>query len=90
MIVKDYEKVTQSNILLIILSCIKLKSIILYIIYIERKRHWAIYMIDMDSLSQVFGHIKLHKKKSSNIYIFFYLRKSSRLRGKFCSTALVT
>ena len=39
------------------------------------------------SLSEVFGRIKLHKK-SRNI-IFFYLRKLSRLRGQFCSTALV-
>ena len=40
------------------------------------------------SLSQVFGRIKLYKKGSRNI--FFYLRKLSRLRGKFFSTALVT
>ena len=37
-----------------------------------------------DSLSEVFGCIK---KGSKNI--FFYLRKLSRLRGKFSSTALV-
>ena len=40
------------------------------------------------SLSEVFGRIKLEKKRC--IYIFsFYLRNLSRLRGQFCSTALV-
>ena len=28
-------------------------------------------------------------KKDLQIYIFFYLRKLSRLKGQFCSTALV-
>ena len=32
--------------------------------------------------------MKLHKK-NLEIYIFFCLRKLSRLRGQFCSTALV-
>ena len=41
-----------------------------------------------ESLSVIFGCIKLHKKGSRNIY-FFYLRNLSRLTGQFCSTALV-
>ena len=41
----------------------------------------------IDSLSEVFGCIKLHKKGSRDIS--FYLRKLSLLGGKFCSTALV-
>ena len=41
-------------------------------------------------LYQLFGRIKLHKKGSRNIYIYlFYLRKLSRLRGQFSSTALL-
>ena len=43
-----------------------------------------------DSLSEVMGLIKLHKKKILEIYFFvFYLRKLSRLRGQCCSTVLV-
>ena len=41
-----------------------------------------------DSLSEVFGRTKLHKKDASNIF-FIYLRKLSRLRGQFSSTELI-
>ena len=40
------------------------------------------------SLSKVFGQIKLNKKGSRNICIYL-LKKLSRLRRKFYSTALV-
>ena len=40
------------------------------------------------TLSEVFGHIKLHKKKSINIYFFYLLIKV--IRGvRFSSTPLV-
>ena len=57
--------------------------------------HCTVSMIDWfrfflaKLLSEDFSCIKLHNKGSRNIYIFFYLRKLSRLRGQFCSTALV-
>ena len=45
-------------------------------------------LISEKSLSQVVGRIRLHKK-FMYIYLYFYLRKLSRFRGQFCSTALV-
>ena len=41
------------------------------------------------SLSEVFGQIKLYKKRSRDIF-FFKIRKLSRLKCKFYSTPLVT
>ena len=41
-----------------------------------------------DSLYEVLGRIKLHKKMISKYIYFFYLRKISRLRGKSFSTKL--
>ena len=49
--------------------------------YISMIENWK-------SLSEVFGRVKLRKNGDLEMY-FFYLRKLSRLRGKFCSTALV-
>ena len=46
-------------------------------------------MIDIDRQPiQSFWSHKIAKKGSRNIF-FFYLRKLSRLRGQFCSTAFV-
>ena len=45
-------------------------------------------MIDIDRLL-IGSCIRLYKKKDLEIYIFFFLRKLSRLRDQFCSTALV-
>ena len=55
----------------------------------QKKREQGVLKIH--SLSQVvFGRINCIRKGFRNIYIYlFYLRKLSRLRGQFCSTALV-
>ena len=55
--------------------------------YIKHHRFSSFFSF-FKSLSQVFGRMKLYKKGSRNI-ILFYSRKLSRLRGQFCSIALV-
>ena len=42
-----------------------------------------------DSLSEVFCHTKVHKKRSRNIIFNPYLRKLSRFWAKFSTNALV-
>ena len=49
----------------------------------DNKLDWFWSFFLEKSLSQVLGHIKLHKKGSRNIIFSFYLRKLSRFRGKF-------